>query len=80
MKKEFREDSPAPSGDVKETGRTPEIEKREKSTLSRWAENLLQMGLGESMLRVGTSVLSLVVINGYCCDGRSCPGGCLCRL
>ena len=62
MKKEFREDSPAPSGDVKETGRTPEIEKREKSTLSRWAENLLQMGLGESMLRVGTSVLSLVAI------------------
>jgi hypothetical protein len=62
MKNEFREDSPAPSGEVKETGKTPDIAKKEKGTLSRWAETLLQMGLGESMLRVGTSVLSLVVI------------------
>jgi murein DD-endopeptidase MepM/ murein hydrolase activator NlpD len=62
MKNEFREDSPASSGDVKETGKTPDIEKSEKGSLSRWAEMLLQMGLGESMLRVGTSVLSLVVI------------------
>jgi murein DD-endopeptidase MepM/ murein hydrolase activator NlpD len=62
MKNEFREDSPASSGDVKETGKTPDIEKSEKGSLSRWAETLLQMGLGESMLRVGTSVLSLVVI------------------
>jgi len=62
MKNEFREDSPASSGDEKDTGKTPTIEKKEKGTLSRWAETMLQMGLGESMLRVGTSVLSLVVI------------------
>jgi murein DD-endopeptidase MepM/ murein hydrolase activator NlpD len=62
MKNEFREDSPASSGDMKEIGKTPDIEKNEKGSLSRWAETLLQMGLGESMLRVGTSVLSLVII------------------
>jgi murein DD-endopeptidase MepM/ murein hydrolase activator NlpD len=62
MKNDFREDSHTPTGDVKETGETPNTEKKEKGTLSRWAESLLQMGLGESMLRVGTSVLSLVVI------------------
>ena len=62
MDNEFREDSPASSGDGKETGRTPKTEIQEKGALSRWAEMLLQMGLGESMLRVGTSVISLVVI------------------
>jgi murein DD-endopeptidase MepM/ murein hydrolase activator NlpD len=62
MKNEFREDSPASSGDVKEPGKTPDIEKSKRGSLSRWAETLLQMGLGESMLRVGTSVLSLVII------------------
>lgn len=62
MKNEFREDSSVSSGDVEETEKTPDIKKIEKGTLSRWAETLLQMGLGESMLRVGTSVLSLVAI------------------
>jgi murein DD-endopeptidase MepM/ murein hydrolase activator NlpD len=62
MNNEFREDIPASSGDVEETGKAPKIEEKEKGTLSRWAEALLQMGLGESMLRVGTSVLSLIVI------------------
>ncbi|MDK1028811.1 MAG: M23 family metallopeptidase [Anaerolineae bacterium] len=38
----------------------PEIE--EKGWLSRWSDALLQMGLGESILRVGTSLLSLAVI------------------
>jgi murein DD-endopeptidase MepM/ murein hydrolase activator NlpD len=62
MNNEFREDSPLSLENVKETGNIPEPEKKEKGTLARWAETLLHMGLGESMLRVGTSVLSLVVI------------------
>jgi len=62
MNNQFREDPPVSSGNAKETGEVSITEKKEKGTLSRWTEALLQMGLGESMLRVGTSVLSLVVI------------------
>ncbi len=62
MNNEFREDPPVSSGNAKENGEVSTTEKKEKGTLSRWIEALLQMGLGESMLRVGTSVLSLVVI------------------
>ena len=62
MNNEFREDPPVSSGNGKETGEVSTTEKKEKGTLSHWIEALLQMGLGESMLRVGTSVLSLVVI------------------
>ncbi len=60
MKNEFREDLPVSAGDGKEAGEVPNNEK--KGTLSRWADALLQMGLGESMLRAGTSLLSLVVV------------------
>jgi murein DD-endopeptidase MepM/ murein hydrolase activator NlpD len=62
MKNEFREDPPVSSGDVKEAGEVSTNEKKGKGWLPRWTEALLQMGLGESMLRVGTSVLSLVAI------------------
>jgi murein DD-endopeptidase MepM/ murein hydrolase activator NlpD len=62
MNNEFREDPPVSSGDVKETGEVSTTKNKQKGLLSRWSEALLQMGLGESMLRVGTSVLSLVVI------------------
>jgi murein DD-endopeptidase MepM/ murein hydrolase activator NlpD len=62
MNNEFREDPSVSSGDVKETEEVSTAENREKGLLSRWTEALLQMGLGESMLRVGTSLLSLVVI------------------
>jgi murein DD-endopeptidase MepM/ murein hydrolase activator NlpD len=62
MNDEIREDPPVSSGDAKETGEVSITKKKEKSWLARGTETLLQMGLGESMLRVGTSVLSLVVI------------------
>jgi murein DD-endopeptidase MepM/ murein hydrolase activator NlpD len=62
MNNEFREDPTVSSGSAKENGEVSTPEKKEKGTLSRWMEALLQMGLGESMLRVGTSVLSLVAI------------------
>jgi murein DD-endopeptidase MepM/ murein hydrolase activator NlpD len=62
MNDEIREDPPVSSGDAKEAGEVSTTRKKEKGWLARWTETLLQMGLGESMLRVGTSVLSLVVI------------------
>jgi murein DD-endopeptidase MepM/ murein hydrolase activator NlpD len=62
MKNEFREDPSVSSGDAKETGEASPIEKNGKGWLARWTEALLQMGLGESMLRVGTSVLSLLAV------------------
>jgi murein DD-endopeptidase MepM/ murein hydrolase activator NlpD len=62
MNNEFREDPPVSSGDVKETGDVSTTAEKEKNLLSRWIDALLQMGLGESMLRLGTSLLSLVVI------------------
>lgn len=62
MNNEFREDPPVSSGKAKETGEVSTPKAKEKNTISQWAETLLQMGLGESMLRVGTSLLSLVVI------------------
>lgn len=62
MNNEFREDPPASAGEAKEAGEVSTTKQEEKGILSRWSEALLQMGLGESMLRVGTSVLSLVAI------------------
>ena len=62
MKNEFREDLPVSSGNGKEAGEVSTPKEKQKGTLSRWADALLQMGLGESMLRVGTSLLSLIAI------------------
>ena len=62
MNNEFREDPTVSSGNTKENGEVSTPEKKEKGTLSRWMEALLQMGLGESVLRVGTSALSLIAI------------------
>jgi murein DD-endopeptidase MepM/ murein hydrolase activator NlpD len=60
MSDELQEDSPASSLNEKETVEVSTAKK--KGPLSRWTEALLQMGLGESLLGVGTSILSLVVI------------------
>ncbi|GAB4505722.1 MAG: hypothetical protein Fur0043_27190 [Anaerolineales bacterium] len=64
MNREFREDSPAIpiAPEHGEEVSTPEVGIEEKSLLSRWMEALLQMGLGESVLHLGSSILSLLVI------------------
>ena len=62
MNNEFREDPPVASGNEKEAEEVSTTKNKEKGILSRWAEALLQMGLGESMLRVGTSLLSFIAI------------------
>ncbi len=65
MNPEFHEDPPAPSRaqqNNQELFPSDIGAIREKSLLSRWMETLLHMGLGESLLRIGSSVSSLLVI------------------
>ncbi len=62
MNDEIRERPSASSADAKESADTPTSKEKEKNTLSRWTDALLQMGLGELLLRVGTSLLTLIVI------------------
>ena len=64
MQNDFKEDSPNSDELNKKRGR-----KRESSTspskpsfFSRWMNNLAQMGLGESLLRVGTNLFSILAI------------------
>lgn len=62
MKNDFKEDIPSfPSSDGKET-QASSAAKKERGALSRWTESLIQMGLGESILRVGTHALSIAGI------------------
>ncbi|NOY98059.1 MAG: M23 family metallopeptidase [Chloroflexi bacterium] len=62
MDNEFPENIPqASQGDAAEA---EEISSPEHgpNIIARWMETLLQMGLGESILRVGTNALSLIVV------------------
>jgi murein DD-endopeptidase MepM/ murein hydrolase activator NlpD len=62
MKNDFRADTPITSGGEGEPDDNLDAQTERKSLLVRWSESLLQMGLGESMLRVGSSVLTLLSI------------------
>lgn len=63
MDPEFREEAPqAPQGEHKPAEQTPKPPRIRRNLLAEWANALLQLGLGESMLRVGTTLLSLVLI------------------
>ena len=44
---------------------------RQPNLLNRWMELLLQLGLGESALRVATNVLLLLVVVGVVCVADS---------
>jgi murein DD-endopeptidase MepM/ murein hydrolase activator NlpD len=62
MKNDFKEDIPGfPAGDDKGKDGSATTEKK-RGALSQWTENLIQMGLGESILRVGTHGLSIAGI------------------
>jgi len=65
MQNDFQEDVPQsePSrGENSEPKEPASITKDERGLLSRGLNNLLQMGLGESLLKIGTNLFSLVAI------------------
>lgn len=63
MQSDFQEDAPAQRAgeDIgsQEASTTPE---RQTGILGNWLSNLLQIGLGESLLRAGTNILSVLAI------------------
>jgi len=62
MNNKFSEGLPqAPQGDKAEVKENFPAEHK-PNFITRWLENLLQMGLGESVLRLGTNLMSLVLV------------------
>lgn len=64
MQNDFKEDAPNPAenGKNKGQGKNTDTPLRERSTLARWMDNLVGMGLGESLLRIGTNLFSILAI------------------
>ncbi len=63
MEPEFREDAPQAPQREEQPAEIPQKPKPPRRNLfADWTNALLQLGLGESMLRVGTTVLSLALI------------------
>ena len=63
MNPEFREEAPrVQKGESKSAGQKPKKTKSHRNLLAEWSSVLLSIGLGESMLRVGTALLSLILI------------------
>lgn len=60
MQNNFTEDSPNPNKNTEQTG-APAFSRR-KNFFLRWTISLVQMGLGESILRVGTNLFSMIAI------------------
>jgi murein DD-endopeptidase MepM/ murein hydrolase activator NlpD len=63
MNNEFREDLPqAAQGESSEAMEIPSEASSHQNLIAHWLESLLQIGAGEALLRVGTTILSLMVI------------------
>ncbi|HSQ38519.1 MAG TPA: M23 family metallopeptidase [Anaerolineales bacterium] len=63
MNPEFKEETPRnPKVEPKPAEKKPKTPKIRRNLLAEWTTALLSIGLGESMLRVGTAILSLVLI------------------
>ena len=60
MNNDFREDVPAEP--QKPQGTQPRAASPEKGTFADWARGLIQIGLGESLLRAGTHAISILGI------------------
>ena len=58
MQNDFNED--APKSNLKQEDDSPPL--RQRSFLTRWMNSLVQMGLGESLLRIGTNLFSIIAI------------------
>ncbi|MBN1305806.1 MAG: M23 family metallopeptidase [Anaerolineales bacterium] len=63
MNNEFHEDIlQEPGGESEEENSASQLP--EQNIVARWTDILLRMGLGETLLRAGTTILSLVIILG----------------
>ena len=64
MQNDFQEDAPnsAEVGKNKGKGEKTDTRSRQSSFLIRWMDNLVGMGLGESLLRIGTNLFSILAI------------------
>ncbi len=62
MQNNFDEDAPNPSGNGGKKGRDNESPLRQRGFLSRWMNRLVEMGLGEPLLRIGTNLFSIIAI------------------
>ncbi|MBI5840356.1 MAG: M23 family metallopeptidase [Chloroflexi bacterium] len=63
MQNDFQEDAPkTPAGENPEPQAVSSTSQKESGLISRWISSLLQMGLGESLLRIGTNVFSVLAI------------------
>jgi murein DD-endopeptidase MepM/ murein hydrolase activator NlpD len=60
MQNNFKEDAPSPEKMGKEN--KTETPLRQRSIFSKWMNSLVEMGLGESLIRIGTNVLSVLAI------------------
>ena len=60
MQNEFNEDSPRLDKNKKQDEASSPI--RQRSFFTRWMNNLVEMGLGESLLRIGTNLFSMIAI------------------
>ncbi len=64
MQNNFKEDVPEPAdkGGRKEQGIATETNPRQRNFLARWMSSLVEMGLGEPLLRIGTNLFSILAI------------------
>ena len=64
MQNDFQEDAPNSAEVVKNKGQGEKTDtrSRQRSFLIRWMDNLVGMGLGESLLRIGTNLFSILAI------------------
>ncbi len=62
MHNNFDEETPASTELDSKTAGASSSHNRQPSLIARWVNSLLQMGLGESLLRVGTNLLAIIAI------------------
>ena len=64
MQNDFKEDTPnsAKPNNNKGWTETSPNSSRQRSFITGWLNNLVQMGLGESLLRIGTNLFSIIAI------------------
>jgi murein DD-endopeptidase MepM/ murein hydrolase activator NlpD len=60
--KRREDDRQAGADENRQPAEIPSATKRERGLLSRWMNNLIQMGLGESLLHTGTNLLSILAL------------------